>query len=40
MIRLLEVLKEQNKYTNYLNNVLNNYGIDIEYLKNIIKMLK
>ena len=40
MIRLLEVLKEQNKYTNYLNNVLNNYGIDIEYLKKYYQNVK
>lgn len=34
MIRMLEILKEKNKYTEYLNSVLKKYGIDISYLKN------
>lgn len=40
MIRLLEVLKEPNKYSNYLNSFLNNYGIDMNYLEKYYKDIK
>ena len=33
MIRLINTLKNQDKYSSYLNSILNNYGIDINYLE-------
>lgn len=40
MIRLLEILKEKNKYTIYLNSKLREYGIDLAYLEKFYRNLK
>ena len=40
MIRLINALKNQDKYSSYLNSILNNYGIDINYLEEYYKDIK